>query len=130
MTRAPVTTGWTMYDNEPRRFEDLDSGALTLVALIFLVALIAAALTLFAPSCSSAPDRQAEPAKGISIDTSNSALMHSYGMPTKEDVMEWHMHGQWGYWEDGRLCAFDELPGRAERWDSLYGIEPNPAFDK
>ena len=44
--------------------------------------------------------------------------------------MQWHVHGQWGYYEDGKLYAFDELPGSAATWDELYGIEDNPAFDK
>lgn len=66
----------------------------------------------------------------LTIDTSNNAMMHRYGMPTKADCMEWHVHGQWGWIKDGKLYAFDELPGDSAAWDELYGIEPNPAFDK
>ena len=69
------------------------------------------------------------------LDTQNTRLMHFYGMPTKADVMEWHMTGQWG-WCDGsgenaRWYVFDTLPGYTTTWDDLYGIDPdNPAFDK
>lgn len=67
----------------------------------------------------------------LSVDTSNAALMHRYGMPTKADCMEWHVHGQWGFWDNGRLIAFDELPGDSRAWDELYGIDSdNKAFDK
>ena len=69
------------------------------------------------------------------LDTGNARLMHNHGMPTKEDALEWHMTGQWG-WRDGsgentRWYVFDELPGYTATWDDLYEIDPdNPAFDK
>lgn len=67
----------------------------------------------------------------LNIDTSNAALMHSYGLPTKADCMEYHVHGQWGYYIDGMLYAYDRLPGLSESWDSLYEIDSdNPGFDK
>lgn len=67
----------------------------------------------------------------LTLDTSNNALMHRYGLPTKADCMEWHVHGQWGFWDNGRLIAFDELPGDSRAWDALYGIDSdNKAFDK
>jgi len=72
-----------------------------------------------------------ENTKMLTLDTSNNALMHRYGLPTKADAMQWHVHGQWGFWDNGRLIAFDELPGDSRAWDSLYGIDSdNPAFDK
>lgn len=66
----------------------------------------------------------------IVLDYNNAALMHAYGMPTAEDVMYYHLHGQWGYMQDGEQVTFDRLPGRADRWDVLYGIAENPKFDK
>lgn len=67
----------------------------------------------------------------FTINTNNSAQMHRYGMPTKTDVMQWHMNGQWGYWSGGTLNAFDELPGNSRDWDAFYGIDSdNRAFDK
>lgn len=72
-----------------------------------------------------------QPTYRLVLDCGNAALMHAYGMPTKADVMEWHMSGRWGWIEDGRLIAFDELPGDSRAWDELYGIDSdNPAFDK
>ena len=64
----------------------------------------------------------------LSIETSNAAAMHEYGMPTKEDCIEYHLHGQWGYYKGNVLYAFDELPGGSEAWDDLYGIENGNAF--
>ena len=56
--------------------------------------------------------------------------MHMHGLPTKEDVVHYHVTGTWGYSDGGRIRMYDELPGSAERWDELYGIEPNPAYRK
>ncbi len=85
---------------------------------------------------STAPDDHAQQVSTVdgtnllTLDTSNNALMHKYGMPTKADCMQWHVHGQWGWIADGKLYAFDELPGDSRAWDELYGIDDNPAFDK
>ena len=67
------------------------------------------------------------------LDTGNAALMHSYGLPTKDDVMNFHLGGRWGYYQvtelGDELCAYDELPGAAGAWDELYGVDAsNPAF--
>ena len=74
----------------------------------------------------------AQPTYTLQLDCTNAAQMHAYGLPTKADVMEWHMQGQWGYVEPGnRLHMYAELPGGKAKWDELYGIDPdNPAFDK
>ena len=74
----------------------------------------------------------AQPAGIVSLElsTQNAALMHRSGLPTKADVMQWHTHGQWGYYEGGVLYAYDDLPGAGKAWDELYGIEDNPAFEK
>lgn len=66
----------------------------------------------------------------IKLDISNAALMHLHGLPTKEDVMHYHVEGTWGYSEGGRIRVFDELPGSEERWDELYNIEPNKVFKR
>ena len=67
----------------------------------------------------------------LTLDCGNDALMHSYGLPTKADVMEWHYSGQWGYKTGKCIRIFAELPGDSSQWDSLYGIDGNnPAFDK
>lgn len=66
----------------------------------------------------------------LSVRTNNAAEMHRYGMPTKADVMEWHYSGQWGYKAGTNYYVYADLPGESAAWDELYGIEPNPAFDK
>ena len=66
----------------------------------------------------------------LSVRTNNAAEMHRYGMPTKADVMEWHMTGQWGYKIGSMFFVYGELPGTQAAWDELYGIGQNPAFDK
>ena len=66
----------------------------------------------------------------LELDCSDSAQMHEYGLPTKADVIQWHVHGSWGYYQDGKLYASYDLPGRDDAWDTLYEIKPNPAFEK
>lgn len=65
----------------------------------------------------------------LSVDVNNAALMHRFGMPTKADVMEWHMSGQWGYTLGTTKYLYGSLPGDRTMWDAFYGIDPgNPAF--
>lgn len=67
----------------------------------------------------------------LTLDASNAALMHKYGLPTKADVMQYHVHGQWGFFLGGTLYAYDRLPGDSKAWDEMYEIDSNnPAFDK
>lgn len=98
------------------------------IAAILCIALIGFILADSAPN---AGEDAGAASCSLHLDCGNAALMHTWGLPTKEDVLEWHLHGQWAYMQDGVLRAYDELPGRAERWDMLYGIDSdNPAFDK
>ena len=66
----------------------------------------------------------------LELNCSNAAEMHEYGLPTKVDVIQWHVHGSWGYYQDGKLYVSHDLPGRDDAWDALYEIGPNPAFTK
>lgn len=59
--------------------------------------------------------------------------MHDAGLPTKADVMAWHMYGRWGFGRvvDGthEVHVWEGLPGGPRVWDALYGLDPdNPAF--
>ena len=59
--------------------------------------------------------------------------MHDAGLPTKADVLAWHMYGRWGFGaiEDGihTVHIWEDLPGEAWVWDALYGLDnANPAF--
>ena len=112
----------------------MDAVAKAFAALLLCGAVMLACWGIVADST---PDDHAqqvstvENTRMLTLDTSNNALMHKYGMPTKADCMEWHVHGQWGFWDNGRLIAFDELPGDSHAWDELYGIDSdNKAFDK
>lgn len=87
------------------------------------------AIVLFSAYLAATPT-EPEPTYTINLDCNNSALMHEHGLPTKADVMEWHVHGSWSYQLDGEVRTYWELPGRASAWDELYGIDDNPAFDK
>lgn len=113
----------------------MDAVVKGLAALLFCAAVALACWGIVADSTPTEQHAQEvsteQDTKMLTLDTSNNALMHKYGMPTKADCMEWHVHGQWGFWDNGRLIAFDELPGDSRAWDELYGIDSdNPAFDK
>ena len=96
------------------------------VALV-VTALLIIGLTVFIMS--DAPREEQPDPHIIALDITNSAQMHQYGLPTKVDVLEWHMHGQWGYKLDGTHFWHGDLPGMQSTWDELYGIDPdNPAF--
>lgn len=66
----------------------------------------------------------------LSINTTNAAQMHEYGLPTKTDVVEWHVHGRWAYRANGHFYLFADLPGGSTVWDDLYQIQPNSVFVK
>ena len=114
----------------PKINDDNDTTIVKAVA-VALAAFLAIALLCFIFN-DSEPQQQDGTAMDhvLVLDYNNAYLMHAYGLPTAEDVMYYHMHGQWGYYDTGVQKTFDQLPGRADRWDALYGIEPNPAFDK
>lgn len=63
------------------------------------------------------------------LDTGDPAQMHAYGLPSESDVLNWHVHGEWGYKDcDGNIRMFAQLPGEAWRWDNLYDIKWRKAF--
>ena len=59
----------------------------------------------------------------LEIDTSNAAQMHKYGLPTREDVMQYHISSRWAYQRDGVTVEVDELPGGYATWYELYGLD-------
>lgn len=87
------------------------------------------AIVLFGAFFAAEP-QESGPTYSIELDCGNAALMHEHGLPTKADVMEWHVHGSWSYQLDGDVHTYWELPGRASTWDGLYGIDANPTFKK
>jgi len=64
----------------------------------------------------------------LAVDVDDAWDMHRAGLPTKSDVLSWHMYGRWGFTElvDGaRIVHIEpELPGGAAVWDTLYGLDP------
>lgn len=69
----------------------------------------------------------------IAIDVTDQWAMHDARLPTKADVLAWHMYGRWGFYKvnDGvqEVHIWHDLPGEAWIWDALYGLDSdNPAF--
>jgi hypothetical protein len=58
----------------------------------------------------------------LTLDTSNAAQMHRYGLPTREDVMHYHVASKWAYQRDGITVEVDELPGGYATWYELYRL--------
>lgn len=96
------------------------------VAFLACIVFIAAACFIV----NDAPREEPQPTYMLQLDCTNAATMHAYGFPTKADVIQYHVNGSWGYYQDGILRSFHELPGYVERWDDLYGIGDNPAFQR
>ena len=118
------------YDINGRPIDEEDDSAILKVVITVIAVFLSIALICFHLTAEPADDPVPVMQHTLALDYNNAAIMHAYGMPTAEDVMYYHMHGQWGYYEDGIQMTFDDLPGRNDRWDMLYGIEENPAFDK
>ena len=67
----------------------------------------------------------------ITLNTDNAAQMHKYGLPTKSDVLAYHMYGHWSWISNGKSHMYSQLPGDSETWDLLYDIDPhNKAFKR
>ena len=92
------------------------------------VALIVFASIVVVSLCTDEAEPEPAPTYELVLDCSNAAMMHAYGLPTKADVIQYHVQGRWGYLDNGAVVLFDDLPGNAESWDSLYQIKPNKAF--
>lgn len=92
-----------------------------------VTALLIIGLTVFIMS--DAPREETDPHL-LTLNTTNAAQMHEYGLPTKTDVIEWHVHGSWAYRANGRSFVYADLPGGCTVWDELYQIDDNPVFKK
>ena len=94
------------------------------------VALIAIATIGVVAMYANNEEPEPAPTYSITLDCSNSALMHSYGLPTKADVIQWHVFGKWGFTTDGETTLFEELPGDSGAWDNLYHIVQKPNYKR
>lgn len=74
-----------------------------------------------------APNQDDALSTDLAIDVTSAEEMHAAGLPTKTDVITWHIYGHWGfaYTIDGVYTVenWEGLPGGAEIWDKLYGID-------
>ena len=107
---------------------DDNGGIIKAVAAVIACILLIAVCGRYATTQDAPVDNP--PTYRLVLDCGNAAAMHKYGMPTKADVMEWHMSGRWAYEDDGRYHVFADLPGGCTVWDDLYKIEPNTVFVK
>lgn len=92
------------------------------VTALFIIILTAFILT-------DAPREESDPHL-LTLNTTNAAEMHEYGLPTKTDVIEWHVHGSWAFKANGHFFVYADLPGGSSVWDDLYDISTNPVFVK
>lgn len=116
------------YDINGRAFDPNERGGMLSRAVALVVtALFIIMLTAFIMS--DAPHEEPDP-HILSVDITNAAQMHEYGLPTKADVVEWHVHGQWAYMANGHSFVYADLPGGSSVWDDLYDISTNPVFVK
>jgi len=124
---------------------DLGCGCLTLVfgfvGLLLMVALVvmsfagcASGEVASAGASSPAVEDSGEAGRtDLAVDVTDPHAMHELGLPTKTDVISWHVYGRWGFStvEDGVHTEhiFEDLPGGALVWDALYEVDgANPAF--
>lgn len=116
-----------MYDENGKPVDD--GGGFSLWAVVFAV-IGAILLTVFVCyDANSVPVDEPEPTYQLVLDCSNSALMHSFGMPTKADVYEWHVFGSWGWLDSNGKHIHENLPGGPDAWDTLYEVDVhNKAF--
>ena len=114
---------------------DLGYGAAMLLALgaVGLILLATLCAMSFGDEAEASNAGEASIRTDIAIDVTDQWAMHGAGLPTKADVLAWHMYGRWGFYRavDGtqEVHIFHDLPGGAWVWDALYGLDPeNPAF--
>lgn len=111
---------------------DLGCGALVAIAFgLAGIALVAALCAMSLQDEAAVPDDSG--AASLAIDVTDQWAMHEAGLPTKADVLAWHMYGRWGFYKAGdgmqEVHIYHDLPGGALVWDALYGLDPdNPAF--
>lgn len=124
---------------------DLSKG-FAVIAIAFLL-MTAWCIVGLCASCSSEPEitysyeeELAAASKTTLIDTSDSWTMHQLGLPTRSDLMGYHMYGRWGFsayegesGDDGNHIytrhTYEAVPGNLEAWDELYCIDgDNPAY--
>lgn len=98
-------------------------------ALVFCIVVILSVCLVIndAPRDDEITEREAP--RMLELDCSDAEQMHAYGLPSESDVLNWHVHGKWGYKDcNGNIQMFSQLPGETWRWDVLYGIKWRKVF--
>ena len=118
--------------------DDLGRGALAMVVLAAVSAVMFVVLCVMPIVGAGETDDGEDPTarvvgSGFSIDPGDHKAMHDANLPTRSDVLGWHMCGRWGFPRDGEdgyeVHIFHDLPGGAWVWDALYGFNPDdPRF--
>lgn len=122
----PYDDNGDAYDREEA--EEADAFRKLMWAVGAAVACIVA-IVLIAPLAGCEPEPEPDDSVALVLDTGDAAQMHAYGLPSKSDVLHWHVFGEWGYVDcDGNIRMYAELPGEGWRWDSLYEIKWRKAF--
>ena len=116
------------YDINGNAFERDSRIRLVYAVIAAIVAVIA--IVIIACTVNSTDASEHNPTYHLDFDCSNTASMHEYGLPTRADVIEYHVFGRWCIRHDGEIKVLLELPGSTEVWDALYSIQDNPKFVK
>ena len=114
---------------------DLGCWALALIAFLVVGVVMVAVLCfmLVHDGIDGAGASEESVTTGLAVDVTDQWAMHDVGLPTKADVLAWHVYGRWAFYEvvDGaqEVHIFHDLPGEPWVWDALYGLDPdNPVF--
>lgn len=95
-----------------------ESVALMAIGTLVVIVLVALCCCSGEETASDGSEAAAEsPRTDIAIDVTDQWAMHDAGLPTKADVLAWHMYGHWGFYEaaDGvqAMHVWEDLPGAA-----------------
>ena len=112
---------------------DLGCGALVIIAFVITSVVLVGVLCFTSLHDEGVAEADSGDSTDLAIDVADQWAMHDAGLPTKADVLAWHMYGRWGFYKVNgdvqEVHIWHDLPEEAWIWDALYGLDPdNPAF--